>query len=53
LVIEHEGVELRAHGSMVAFGPAFKPWRVEWAGEQIEVSLGKVSIEKALRIDWR
>lgn len=52
LVLTHGGVELRAHGIMVARGATFQPWHVEWTGVKLPVTLGIFPVEEALERIW-
>lgn len=51
-ILEIQGKTLKAYGSMVACGLVFQSWRVEWVGKTIPVTLGDMSIEKALKRLW-
>lgn len=46
------GKELRAFGSMVAFGPVFQDFRISWTGSKVAVTLGSTSEAEALKRVW-
>ena len=53
LILEHDGKELKAYGSMTAFGHVFQSWRVEeWKGAKVSVTLGDASVANALSRLW-
>lgn len=52
LVLHVDGRELRAFGLMAAYGPVFQPFRFLWIGEKVPVTLGDMSVEKALKRYW-
>jgi hypothetical protein len=52
LVLEHNGKELRAFGSMVAMGPVFQDFRIPWRGAKVPITMGDESVDVLLKRFW-
>ena len=52
LVLNHEGQEYKAYGSMTAHGPVFQRFRLEWKGKKVEVPQGLATPGELLKHVW-